>query len=186
MPSNVNDKGFLDIINNKFLRNNVQNTLEHTIYMIHSAESLDKGRPMSYNYKIAIVHIGSIVEAMLQDLLERQPQKQIQEFSWGWKYKNINNLYEKKDGTQIISGERHKKHFKMTSGTPFKQIIDLSEHLGILNNKLAEDCHKVRESRNKIHLHGIQKREKLFIKEDVNDILKVLAMVRHSISKFNN
>lgn len=131
-------------------------------------------------YKTSIIHIASIIEAVLHycalqilgDICEHTE----------WTYRNPKILHEfdeKHDPPklQIIAAERVKKPHKLSGYIDFKDLNSLCLRKTIINEDLSGEVEKVRKLRNKIHLFGLKFVDRQYSLSQVEQIAKTASKV---------
>ncbi|MBL7078464.1 hypothetical protein ISS42_02305 [Candidatus Shapirobacteria bacterium] len=126
-------------------------------------------------YKTSIIHLASIIEALLHYCANEMLGDTYEHPEWT--YCNIKKLHEvEKDNfpkIQIIAGERYKKIYKLSRYIDFKVLNRLCLKEKILNKKLYSKVEKIRNLRNKIHLFGLKSIDRKFQKRDVEFTSKI-------------
>ncbi|MCA9382565.1 hypothetical protein KC660_04120 [Candidatus Dojkabacteria bacterium] len=170
-----------DYITNDVLRKNIVSDFEHVIYLQTISSTTDKNKKIrSHFYKDMVVHLGSIIEAIL--FFEVSKIESTISQTEEWKYKNEKELYKISDEQIIIGCEKFlkKTNFKLQKSTTFKALNDICKDNGVITQELYEKCEKIRDMRNKIHITGLDKVEKIFKLEDVEESSSVIfELIQH-------
>jgi len=166
------------VITNPVLQANLNSTFEYVTTLSALAEMLaeQKGFASSLR-KTIIIHIASIVEALLLWRLRELVQTQKVEMDSEWKYTDIRILYPISESEEIIAGRR-KKEVKDIDRIDFLRVIQLCEkHKIITNQKLLDDVNTIREFRNRLHIGGLADIEKEYDKDDLEFCFSVMERV---------
>jgi len=71
-----------------------------------------------------------------------------------------------------------KKVIKKIDNLGFVRIIDLCKKYKIINEKLVQEIHEIRELRNKQYISGLTDVEKTYSKSDLNLIFEVTRKIK--------
>lgn len=139
-------------------------------------------------YKTSIIHLASIIEALLHYCAVKIIGD-VYEYS-EWTYRNIKTLYEiEKDNSpniEIIAGERYKKVYKLSGYIDFKVLNKLCLEKSIIDEELYKEVEKIRDLRNKIHLFGLKSIDRKFRKRDVESTSEIaLSVLKTAESKLH-
>lgn len=140
--------------------------INELIVISESAEYKNKTTQINSFRKTIIVHIATIIEAILQ-----------------WKYLNIKVLHRINESKEIIAGDR-KKIKKTVEKLGLLHLTRLClKHKIISSEKLCNDIDIVREFRNRLHIGGLEEVDRKYTKQNLEFCFRVTKQVLKAISK---
>jgi len=169
-----------DFIENETLRENLAINLQYILYLIKREERETLPGPISYSiFKNIILYTASIVEGILTYTfklgIDKSNIDESKVMKKETKFKEIKQIH-KDTKLDIVSAKRvtsyEKFHFRRTS---FNDVIRAAKKAKIIDNKLADDIHKLREKRNKIHLASLEKVDNYYDKKEVDEAFKLTS-----------
>lgn len=171
------------IIPDAILRSNLDLTFNCIIELLTVSESetyQDKGKQslVSSLRKTIIIHIASIIEALLLWKFKQVCSTQIIELADEWKYPDPKVIYKIDDSQEIIAGLRKKEKININR-IDFLRTTRLCRKYGIISSeKLEKDIDKVRELRNRMHIGGLSEIENEYKKSDLKFCFDVAKRVK--------
>lgn len=182
LPSQESLEGRFSFIQDDTLRANIVIAFRYIYFLISLEEEQELPGPISYSlYKDMIVHTASIVESCayytLKSFLDAEIIKSTDVMGWEWKEDSTTILMEH-DEKQAVGMLRHKAYKRFGSHVGFKQLNDALKKAEIHTKTSYECAEELRETRNKIHLAGLDEIDDTYSKSDVdryfNNARKVL------------
>ncbi len=168
-------------IQDEVLRENINHAFDHIQDLLALSESKtykERSLLVSSLRKTIIIHIASIIEAILLWKLEQVCESEKIELVNDWRYLDINIIYTINDSDEIIAGRR-KKDKRKISKLDFSKIADLCyKHKIISTTGLFKRIKKVREIRNRQHLGGLKELEKIYTRRDLEYCFSTLEKTK--------
>jgi hypothetical protein len=155
-------------IKNAILKNNLEILFDHILELLTVLN--DKRifiSPSSFK-KTIIIHVASIIEALLLHILREKNLQDKVELKEIWEYKNIKLIYKLSKNQEIIWAIRErKKETKKLEKLNFLEINRLCLKQKIISNNIFKKAEQVRELRNELHIGGIDKIKREYSNEDL-------------------
>jgi hypothetical protein len=162
-------------MNTNAFNQNVEWNLEQVAVQVGHAESV-KGRARSGYYKAAIIITASIVEALAFKVLEKNKVLEMPLEDWECKNSFLlpKNCVANSSKSRLSVCERSQRKFALTTHTDFKKVNEVCLKLQIFSNKFFNKIERVRKSRNKIHIQGLDSTDRSYRKKELEFISSVM------------
>lgn len=164
------------------VRQNLVVTLSHIIVLVKTADGVNKKAKHAY-YKSILLLAGSMLEA-LTHLLLKAGMKSGQKLPYGdWECKEPKIIRKLNSNKDIVWCHRKRCRQKLTNITTFKNVNKMCKELSLITPSLFDECEKVREMRNRVHLMGLSTVVRTYKKEDAEYVLSVVVKVLDVLEK---
>jgi hypothetical protein len=141
--------------------------------------------PEALKFKQALVAVASVVEAVLQYMIQMvEDDPRVQEVlgsKWNWLDFNAVPLpgIEVPEGQRAVTGLQQEVQNVLDRNTKMRMLIRCARKAGILDEPLAKELDELRDIRNRIHLKTLTAPEyRDYTPEMANDALDVLERFR--------
>lgn len=174
-------------ISDNVLQSNLDLAFAHITDLVVLSESHqykgDEKKPLAGSIrKTIVIHIASIIEALLLWKLKVKCRKNNIELVDEWRYLDVKILHKISESEEVVCGKR-KREMKNIDKLDFLRITDLCIKYKIIGSlSLRQDIDKVRELRNRLHLGGLSEIEKEYHKSDLEFCFGVARRVTNTIS----
>ncbi len=170
---------FFSFVKDRSLRSHLSDAMEIAVEL----PAVAKKYPVSLRstfYKTSIIHMASIVEAVLHYCALQTLGDICEHIEWA--YRNHRTLHEFDEkhtppNLQIITAERFKKTHKLSGYIDFKNLNKLCLREKIINKDLFIEVDKARKLRNKIHLFGLKFVDRKYSYNQVDKIAETVGKV---------
>ena len=170
------DFSFFDFIQNKILRNDIEDALLFVAYLVDTSADIRENKYREEFQRVIILYIASVVEAVCLFLVEKHKLKT--------EKSDIKNIISvsikdvKVDNGDLIIAIRKKKDCNIKE-IPFAETIILLSNANLINNNIKKNLDTLRLKRNSQHLYGRGKNR--ISKKDVEQSLKTLSSLLSNI-----
>lgn len=174
LPNQTAIETRFSFIDDEVLRTNTVITFRYIIFLINLEQENEIPGPIKYSlYKDMIIHTGTVIESCIQYTLRKFIDNGVIRSSdvmkMKWVEERCEILAEFENGTKQACGiVRHKSHEKFDKHTQFIAMNRACKRAGILDKISFEKAEKIRKSRNRIHIAGLNEVDKLYQKNDVD------------------
>ena len=173
----MRDASFVDNIP---LREKIVDVLRDILDLSGMIEEQDKERTKSCLRKTMIIYLTSVIEALLLWKIQKEIDSEKITLSDKIKYYDPQQVH-RADGFDlfVVKGKQETK--KLTE-LDFNRMIGIcGKHNCMRNKKLIDNLHKVRKTRNELHIGGLKAIRKIYNRNDVNSIFDVLEQTIKTI-----
>ncbi len=172
-------------ITDDILRSNLDAAFDHINELVTVSESNTfRAKPVQISSfrKTIIIHIASVIEALLLWKFKFVCNTNKVELPDDWKYFEIRTIYKINESREAVAGLR-KREQKDIKKLDFLRITDLCQkHKIIKSKKLKRDIDAVRKLRNRMHIGGLSEIEKEYKKSDLEFCFDVTRRVKKLVS----
>ena len=181
-------------VNNTILRDNLAIAFQYVYFLIVLENEYSATGGILYSlYKNMIFYTAAIVESCINYcinfLINKEKINEKDVMSFGWKYKNCKILFDADNGLTICGVHRIKEYEKFNCSTQFITLNRIAKTAKIFNNELFEEAEKLRTLRNKMHLAGLNRKDDLYTKDDVENAFRhanhIISKIEIVITKFS-
>lgn len=153
--------GVFSFIEDEKIRDHISVSSQYIIFLVSLEERYALPGTVSYSSaKTIIVHLGSIIEALLYYKL----QKLLDDSCIGItdlgfkksKFKNEKLHFKIDNDNEIYLVNKVTFHEELTTKTQFIDLIKAAKNCGLLTSRLAQKANKIREKRNQIHINELE------------------------------
>lgn len=169
-------------INEKVLFKNVSWNIQQAAVQYEHARHV-RVRARSGYYKLAILLIASVVEAIAHLLLQKHIDNGVELPTTGYECYSCHALPKSfySDKEELVICKRRKPDFRLTTQTDFQAVNRVSLKVGLFSKRFYNKIEKVRKLRNKIHIQSLNFVDRSYTKSDLEYVSSVLSEILKKI-----
>lgn len=157
----------------------IENTASEIAVLLYHAEQV-QGKARTTYYRSAVFLSGSIVEAVLYELIRQNidAQPELKNRKTRSNYRKIHTLPERvMSDKRLIICEEEVLPFQLYKQTSFKDMNEFALKASLITSSLFNTLEAIRKKRNEIHLHALSSTQRSFTKKDIERTANALHLL---------